>query len=163
MKWDKKKEDISKVFTDKLILPLFWFVLGHYTAPELYRNEIFDASVDAFSFGFILYEVSDIHTLVSEHDTLFWWAISVRRLVILMRINSLWYTQMVEGTHTVHGKSSEESGHTIRYDGMRPSLKNKLRGYPPDFKAWVLKKQEHEISCASLCKLVNKHSSASVQ
>ncbi|BAS75676.1 Os01g0892800, partial [Oryza sativa Japonica Group] len=59
---------------------------SHYTAPELYRNEIFDASVDAFSFGFILYE-------------------------------------MVEGTHTVHGKSSEESGHTIRYDGMRPSLK----------------------------------------
>ncbi|KAF2953761.1 integrin-linked protein kinase 1 isoform X1 [Oryza sativa Japonica Group] len=73
---------------------------SHYTAPELYRNEIFDASVDAFSFGFILYE-------------------------------------MVEGTHTVHGKSSEESGHTIRYDGMRPSLKNKLRGYPPDFKALI--------------------------
>uniref|UniRef100_A0A0E0CBH3 Protein kinase domain-containing protein n=1 Tax=Oryza meridionalis TaxID=40149 RepID=A0A0E0CBH3_9ORYZ len=64
------------------------------------KNEIFDASVDAFSFGFILYE-------------------------------------MVEGTHTVHGKSSEESGHTIRYDGMRPSLKNKLRGYPPDFKALI--------------------------
>ncbi|KAG8054385.1 hypothetical protein GUJ93_ZPchr0001g32883 [Zizania palustris] len=73
---------------------------SHYTAPELYRNEMFDASVDAFSFGFILYE-------------------------------------MVEGTHTVHGKSSEDSGHTIRYDGMRPSLKNKLKAYPPDFKALI--------------------------
>jgi hypothetical protein len=32
--------------------------LGYYTAPELYRNQVFDMSVDAYAFGFILYEVS---------------------------------------------------------------------------------------------------------
>jgi hypothetical protein len=32
--------------------------LGYHTAPELYRNDAFDSSVDSYSFGFILYEVS---------------------------------------------------------------------------------------------------------
>lgn len=32
-------------------------IIGVYTAPELYRDEIFDKSVDAFSFAVILYEV----------------------------------------------------------------------------------------------------------
>ncbi|URE27475.1 serine threonine protein kinase [Musa troglodytarum] len=32
-----------------------------YVAPELYKNEIFDKSVDSFSFGLILYEVCQIH------------------------------------------------------------------------------------------------------
>jgi hypothetical protein len=41
---------------------------------------------------------------------------------------------MVEGL--IQGKSSEDSsGHVIRFEGMRPPLKNKLKGYPPDFKA----------------------------
>ena len=34
------------------------YCLGYHTAPELYRNDAFDSSVDAYSFGFILYEVS---------------------------------------------------------------------------------------------------------
>lgn len=32
-------------------------LVGLYTAPELYKDEVFDTSVDAFSFGLILYEV----------------------------------------------------------------------------------------------------------
>lgn len=28
-----------------------------YVAPEIYKDEIFDRSVDAFSFGLIVYEV----------------------------------------------------------------------------------------------------------
>jgi hypothetical protein len=35
---------------------------GYHTAPEVYRNEPFDSSVDAFSFGFIVYEVSNLCT-----------------------------------------------------------------------------------------------------
>lgn len=31
--------------------------VGLYMAPEVYKGEIFDRSVDAFSFGIILYEV----------------------------------------------------------------------------------------------------------
>lgn len=31
---------------------------GLYIAPEVYRNEVFDRSADAFSFGLILYEVN---------------------------------------------------------------------------------------------------------
>ena len=31
--------------------------VGLYVAPEVYKDEIFDRSVDAFSFGLILYEV----------------------------------------------------------------------------------------------------------
>lgn len=31
---------------------------GSYVAPEIYKDEIFDKSVDAFSFGLILYEVN---------------------------------------------------------------------------------------------------------
>ena len=42
---------------------------------------------------------------------------------------------MVEGIV----KTPEDSGHSIRFEGARPSLKGKLKGYPPDFKAWVLK------------------------
>jgi len=41
---------------------------------------------------------------------------------------------MVEGSV----RTPEDSGHTIRFEGMRPSLKGvkgKLKGYPPDFKA----------------------------
>ncbi|TVU36216.1 hypothetical protein EJB05_18140 [Eragrostis curvula] len=92
---------VSKVGPEKVKLvdheaPVDSF--SYHTAPELYRNEAFDSSVDAFSFGFILYE-------------------------------------MVEGL--IQGKSSEDSGHIIRFEGMRPPLKNKLKGYPPDFKALI--------------------------
>jgi len=38
---------------------------------------------------------------------------------------------MVEGSV----RTPEDSGHTIRFEGMRPPLKGKLKGYPPDFKA----------------------------
>lgn len=33
--------------------------LSLYMAPEIYKNEIFDKKVDAFSFGLILYEMLD--------------------------------------------------------------------------------------------------------
>lgn len=35
---------------------------GLYVAPEVYNDEIFDRSVDAFSFGLILYEVMDFYS-----------------------------------------------------------------------------------------------------
>lgn len=36
---------------------VFLPLVGLYIAPEFYKNEIFDRSVDAFSFSLILYEV----------------------------------------------------------------------------------------------------------
>jgi hypothetical protein len=39
--------------------------------------------------------------------------------------------QMVEGSV----RAPEDSGHSIRFEGLRPSLKGRLKGYPPDFKA----------------------------
>ena len=34
--------------------------VGVYIAPEMYRNEAFDRSVDTFAFGLILYEVCNL-------------------------------------------------------------------------------------------------------
>ncbi|XP_066315564.1 integrin-linked protein kinase 1-like isoform X1 [Miscanthus floridulus] len=90
---------VSKIRPDKVRLINHGALVdsfSYHTAPELYRNDAFDSSVDAYSFGFILYE-------------------------------------MVEGSV----RTPEDSGHTIRFEGMRPSLKGKLKGYPPDFKALV--------------------------
>ncbi|XP_062228203.1 integrin-linked protein kinase 1-like isoform X2 [Phragmites australis] len=92
---------VSKIAPDKVKLVNHGVLVdsfSYHTAPELYRNEVFDSSVDAFSFGFILYE-------------------------------------MVEGS--IQAKTSEDSGHIIRIEGRRPSLKNKLKGYPPDFIALI--------------------------
>lgn len=36
---------------------IYLLCLDLYIAPEVYRDEIFDRSVDTFSFGLILYEV----------------------------------------------------------------------------------------------------------
>ncbi|KAL6840326.1 hypothetical protein ACP4OV_030136 [Aristida adscensionis] len=91
---------VSKVGPDKVKLINHAALVdsfSYHTAPELYRNEAFDSSVDAYSFGFILYE-------------------------------------MVEG---IQMRSPEESGHPMRFEGKRPSLKNKLKSYPPDFKALI--------------------------
>ncbi|XP_020087210.1 serine/threonine-protein kinase STY17 [Ananas comosus] len=71
-----------------------------YTAPEVYKNEIFNRSVDAFSFGLILYE-------------------------------------MIEGAAVFHSKSPEEATKMICFEGMRPSLKNKLKSYPQDLKELI--------------------------
>ncbi|KAF8642760.1 hypothetical protein HU200_067142 [Digitaria exilis] len=90
---------VSKVGTDKVKLlnhDALVDSFSYHTAPELHRNEPFDSSVDAYSFGFILYE-------------------------------------MVEGLV----KTPEDSGHSVRFEGVRPSLKGKLKGYPPDFKALI--------------------------
>lgn len=39
--------------------------VGVYIAPEMYRNEAFDRSVDTFAFGLILYEVCNLsHFLI---------------------------------------------------------------------------------------------------
>jgi len=54
------------------------YCLGYHTAPELYRNDAFDSSVDAYSFGFILYEVSKF-LFVPDAETTgqggekYWW------------------------------------------------------------------------------------------
>lgn len=51
---------LSKISAEKLKLAnpeAFAHQLSVYTAPELYKNEIFDKSVDAFSFAVILYEM----------------------------------------------------------------------------------------------------------
>lgn len=48
-----------------LIMPHYkCVVVGVYTAPELYMDEIFDKSVDVFSFAIIVYEV---YTTLSGH------------------------------------------------------------------------------------------------
>ena len=36
---------------------LFYLIVDLYVAPEVYKNVIFDRSVDAYSFGVMLYEV----------------------------------------------------------------------------------------------------------
>lgn len=41
-----------------MILISMSFALGLYMAPEVFKDEIIDRSVDAFSFGLIIYEVS---------------------------------------------------------------------------------------------------------
>ncbi|URE39678.1 serine threonine protein kinase [Musa troglodytarum] len=71
-----------------------------YMAPEVYRDEIFDRSIDAFSFGLILYE-------------------------------------MIEGAPAFHPKGPEEAARMICLDGLRPLLKNKSKGYPPDVKELI--------------------------
>lgn len=40
----------------QLMIVLF-LIVDLYVAPEIYKNEEFDRSVDAYSFGLILYEV----------------------------------------------------------------------------------------------------------
>ncbi|CAO2167338.1 unnamed protein product [Urochloa humidicola] len=90
---------VSKVNSDKVRLVNHEDLVdsfSYHTAPELYRNDAFDSSVDAYSFGFILYE-------------------------------------MVEGLV----RTPEDSGHSVRFEGARPSLKGKLKGYPSDFKALI--------------------------
>ncbi|URE39681.1 serine threonine protein kinase [Musa troglodytarum] len=74
--------------------------LSLYMAPEVYRDEIFDRSIDAFSFGLILYE-------------------------------------MIEGAPAFHPKGPEEAARMICLDGLRPLLKNKSKGYPPDVKELI--------------------------
>jgi serine/threonine protein kinase len=37
-------------------------VIGYYMAPELLRGEVFDKSVDVYSFGMILYQVQRLWT-----------------------------------------------------------------------------------------------------
>lgn len=49
---------LSKISPDKAKLAQPWADLSSlYVAPEIYKNEIFDRSVDAYSFGLILYEM----------------------------------------------------------------------------------------------------------
>jgi hypothetical protein len=43
--------------SDQTFEIFFSICVGVYTAPEIYRNEPFDRSVDVFAFGLILYEV----------------------------------------------------------------------------------------------------------
>lgn len=52
--------NLSKVSSDKVRLENAKAQIDNfslYTAPELYKDEVFDTSVDAFSFGLILYEM----------------------------------------------------------------------------------------------------------
>ncbi|VAH67061.1 unnamed protein product [Triticum turgidum subsp. durum] len=89
---------LSKMAPDKVKLMNHEAIVhtsSYYTAPEMHRNEVFDMSVDAYAFGFILYE-------------------------------------MVEGLPNM-----ESTTVIARCEGMRPSLKNKLKGYPSDFKGLI--------------------------
>jgi len=62
---------VSKVGADKVKLINHEALVdsfSYHTAPELYRNEAFDSSVDAYSFGFILYEVSKFLFQIKNND-----------------------------------------------------------------------------------------------
>ena len=91
MRLSKMAPDKVKLMNHEAIVDTF----SYYTAPEMHRNEVFDMSVDAYAFGFILYE-------------------------------------MVEGLPNM-----ESTTVIARGEGMRPSLKNKLKGYPSDFKGLI--------------------------
>lgn len=43
-------------------------IVDLYMAPEVYKDDLFDRSVDAYSFGLILYEVFFSQILVCQHD-----------------------------------------------------------------------------------------------
>lgn len=50
---------IAKSIFHGSINDLAVFIAGLYVAPEIYKDEVFDRSVDAYSFGLIIYEVPD--------------------------------------------------------------------------------------------------------
>ncbi|MQL76178.1 hypothetical protein Taro_008575, partial [Colocasia esculenta] len=87
-----------------------------YMAPEVYKNEVFDRSIDAFSFGFILFEQS-------QH-------ISVCFILHVV-------SQMMEGAPAFHPKSPEDAAKMICSEGMRPPFKCKSKSYPPDLKELI--------------------------
>lgn len=58
---------------------LCWFV-DIYGAPEIYKDEIFDRTVDAYSFGIILYEV---------HFFFFIYFLSIGMLSSMIKIHQL--------------------------------------------------------------------------
>lgn len=50
---------IAKIKVHFVVIDLVVFIAGLYVAPEIYKDEVFDRSVDAYSFGLIIYEVPD--------------------------------------------------------------------------------------------------------
>ncbi|KAG1328254.1 Integrin-linked protein kinase 1 [Cocos nucifera] len=90
---------LSKICPDKAKLahPTESDISNLYIAPEVYKDEIFDRSVDVYSFGLIVYE-------------------------------------MIEGAPAFHPKAPEEVAKILCLEGKRPSLKNKAKSYPSDFK-----------------------------
>ena len=50
---------------------LHFICLGVYIAPEIYRNDTFDRSVDTFAFGLILYEVCKTSCLHTSNQLLY--------------------------------------------------------------------------------------------
>ncbi|MQM03559.1 hypothetical protein Taro_036344 [Colocasia esculenta] len=84
-----------------------------YMAPEVYKDEIFDRSADAFSFGLILYEVC------------------------LSICPCLFGFQMIEGVPAFHPKAPEDASKMICLEGLRPSFRSKSKSYPPDVKELI--------------------------
>ncbi|KAE9450416.1 hypothetical protein C3L33_17683, partial [Rhododendron williamsianum] len=88
-----------------------------YLAPEVYRDEIFDRSVDVYSFGLILYEVCSIYLF----------------LFLPWHLPSYW-VQMLEGVQPFHPRSTEDAAKLMCLEGKRPPFKTKSKHYPPDLK-----------------------------
>lgn len=93
---------LSKICPDKAKLahPTEIDISNLYMAPEVYKDEIFDRSVDVYSFGLVVYE-------------------------------------MIEGAPAFHLKAPEEAAKILCLEGKRPSLKNKAKSYPSDFKELI--------------------------
>lgn len=93
---------LSKICPDKAKLahPTEIDISNLYMAPEVYKDEIFDRSVDVYSFGLIVYE-------------------------------------MIEGAPAFHPKAPEEAAKILCLEGKRPSLRNKAKNYPSDFKELI--------------------------
>ena len=119
-----------------------------YIAPEVYKNEPFDRSVDVFAFGLILYEVRKAIQSTCKESRLIMCCIladvSLRWTEILSfsRLHCLpvlWMVlvQMIEGTPAFHPKPQEEAAKMICLEGLRPTFKNKPKYYPSDVKEWV--------------------------
>lgn len=119
-----------------------------YIAPEVYKNEPFDRSVDVFAFGLILYEVRKaIQSTCKESRLTLCWIladVSLRWTEILSfsRLHCLpvlWMAlvQMIEGTPAFHPNPQEEAAKMICLEGSRPTFKNKPKYYPSDVKEWV--------------------------
>ena len=113
---------LETLFLKVLVLIITFWTADCYIAPELYKNIIFDKSVDVHSFGVILYEV-----------------VTHKTFILLIVIKDIWtfgalYVKMTEGVSIFHPKSPEEVAESICMEGRRPTIKTKSKGYPSELK-----------------------------
>ncbi|RXH99539.1 hypothetical protein DVH24_021341 [Malus domestica] len=110
------------------------FILCLYVAPEIYKDEIFTRSVDAYSFGLILYEVPFIFTIFIVLSSIIHCQFSTSKLVYFPGF--LEYT-MVEGLQPFDPKPMEEAAKLMCLEGKRPQLRTKSKSYPPVVKELI--------------------------